>query len=104
MCVCWPWPWLVIIDNIVSMCVYVLPLASVGYYVCLCVCFGLDFGWFDNRLCVCVCWPWPRLVIIDNIASTCVCVCFGLGLGWVGNILCVCVCIDLGLGWLLLTI
>ena len=47
MCVCvlWPWPRLVIIDNIASTCV-----------------------------CVCL-WPWPRLVIIDNIASMCVCVC-----------------------------
>ena len=59
-CVFWPWPRLVIIDNIASMCVCVLALASIG--------------WFDNSLCVCVCWPWPRLVIIDNIASMCVCV------------------------------
>ena len=55
MCACWPWPRLFIIDNIASMCVCVLALASVGYFVC-------------------VFWPWPRLVIIDNIASMCVCV------------------------------
>ena len=38
MCVFWPWPRLVFIDNIASMCVCVLALASVAVYVCVCVC------------------------------------------------------------------
>ena len=74
---CWPWPRLVIIDNIV--CVYV------------CV-FWPWPRWLLCVLCVIVCvnlnckWPWPRLVIL-----TMTCVCFGLGLGWFDNSLRVCV-------------
>ena len=81
MYVFWPWPRLVIIDNIASMCVCVLALASVGYFVC-------------------VFWPWPRLVIMDN--SHCVCVCVIVALTSVGYCVCcvVCVlCLALAVGW-----
>ena len=63
-CVCvwnWNWPRLVI-DNIASMCVCFLALASVGYRVCVCVLALASVGY---RVCVCVCvcvfWPWLRL-------------------------------------------
>ena len=63
-------------------------------------------------MCVCVCWPWPRLVLIDNIASICVCVCvrvFWPWPRWLLCVLCVIECVNLnnivsrlglGLGWL----
>ena len=71
MCVCWPWPRFVIIENIAYMCTRVCVcsgLGHVGYCVCV-VC-------YYNNLCVYLnCklpWPWPRLVILT---MTCVCVC-----------------------------
>ena len=45
---------------------------------------------------VCVCWPWPRLVIIDNIASIYICVCvFWPWPRWLLCVLCVIVCVCL---------
>ena len=102
-CVCWPWPRFVTIENIAYMCTRVCVcsgLGHVGYCVCV-VC-------YYNNLCVYLnCklpWPWPRLVIYWQW-PVCVCSCFGLGL--VGYCVC-CVLLYVfasmvsrhGLGWL----
>ena len=108
MCVCWPWPRFVIIDNIAYMCTRVCVcsgLGHVGYCVCV-VC-------YYNNLCVYLnCklpWPWPRLVIL-TMTCVCVCVCvLVLALASLVIVCVVCYCnvfasmvsrLGLGLGWL----
>ena len=119
-CVFSPWPWLVIniIDSSLCVC-FVLGL-GLGWLLCVCVflfwpwprwllcvlcvivcvCLNGKPPWPWPRLvkltmtCVCVCvigLAWPRLVIIDNIASIRVCVCVFFGLGLVGYRVCYCV-------------
>ena len=71
----------------VCVCVFCFGLGLVGYCVWCVLLYVFasmvsrlgwklaSLGYIDNDLCACVCWPWPRFVIIDNIASICVNVC-----------------------------